>query len=155
MNFSSREDVEAPIEHVFSQVSDFASMERSALRRGADVQRVDALEVPGPGMAWDASFKMRGKQREVQMELVQFDPPNGYVLGSRSPSMGGRMVIELVALSRNRTRMTLNVDLEPKTLSTRLLVQSLKLARRNLMKRMNDRFAEYARDMEDRFKQTS
>lgn len=155
MNFSTREDVEAPIEYVFSQVSDFASMERSALRRGADVQRVDELTTTEPGMAWDARFKMRGKKREVQMELVEYDPPNGYVLGSRSPNMGGRLVVELVALSRNRTRMRLDVELEPKSLSSRLLIQSLKLARRNLSKRMNDRFADYARDMEERFKSVS
>lgn len=155
MKFSTREDVEAPIEYVFSQVTDFAGIERSALRRGADVQRVDTLTEPGPGMAWDATFKMRGKLREVQLELTEFDPPNGYVLGSRSPAMGGRLAVELVALSRGRTRVVLDVALEPKTLSSRLLIQSLKLARRNLLKRLATRFGEYARDMEERYKQVS
>jgi len=37
MKFAAREDIEAPIEYVFSQISDFPALERSALRRGADV----------------------------------------------------------------------------------------------------------------------
>jgi len=53
MKFSTREDVEAPVDYVFGQISDFGAFERQALRRGADVRRLDS----GPfvtGSAWDA-----------------------------------------------------------------------------------------------------
>ncbi len=151
MKFSAREDIEAPIDYLFVQVSDFQSFERSALRRGADVQRVDKLTKIGVGMAWDASFKMRGRMRELQMELTDFDPPNCMVLSSRSTAMGGDMVVDLVALSRARTRLSVDIDLRPKNLSSRLLVQSLKLARSTLTKRFQLRVAGFARDLEDRY----
>ena len=48
MKFVAHEDVEAPIEFVFEQVTDFAAIERSALRRGAEVQRVDDLNETRP-----------------------------------------------------------------------------------------------------------
>ena len=155
MKFNTREDVEAPIDFVFQQVSDFESFERSAMRRGAEVQRVDNVHKPGPGMAWDATFKMRGKKRDVMLELTEYDPPNGIVLSSRSPSMGGTMQMELVALSRTRTRMAMNVELKPKNLTARLLIQSLKLARKNLSKKLNDRFAGFAADIEEKFKKSA
>ncbi len=63
--------------------------------------------------------------------------------------------MDLVALSRSRTRITLAVDLEPKTLSGRLLVQSMKLARGNLAKKFQVRAAEYAKELEDRLKRNA
>ncbi len=151
MKFSTKEDIEAPIQFVFEQVTNFQAFERSALRRGAEVQRVDNLSSPGVGMAWDVAFKMRGKRRELKMELTSLDVPNGLVLTSRSSKMGGHMVIDLVALSRGRTRMSTEIELKPINLSSRLLVQSLKLARSNLTGRYKLRVAEFARDLEDRF----
>ena len=151
MKFSAREDIEAPIDFVFTQLTDFQSFERSALRRGAEVQRSDNLAEPGVGMAWNIIFKLRGKMRELDMELTHLDVPNGLVLSSRSTKMGGHMVVDLVALSRRRTRMSADIELKPINLSSRLLVQSLKLARGNLTGRYKLRVAEFARDLEDRF----
>ena len=56
MKFVAHEDVEAPIDFVFEQMSDFPALERSALRRGAEVQRVDTVPDKTPGMAWDVAF---------------------------------------------------------------------------------------------------
>jgi len=97
---------------------------------------------------------MRGKRREIQMQLSEYDPPNGITLSSMSPAMGGAMMIDLVALSRGRTRMSVDLTLKPKNLASRLLVQALKLARSNLTKRFKLRAAEYAMDVEDRYKRS-
>lgn len=151
MKFETKEDIEAPIEHVFGVVSNFEGFERQALRRGAEVSRLNPQQKPGVGMAWDLAFLMRGKRRELQIELTEYDPPNRMVFESRSPSMGGHMVVDLVALSLGRTRLGIEIELMPQNLSARLLVQSLKLARGNLNKRFHIRVAEFARDTEERF----
>ena len=61
MKFSAREDIAAPIEQVFASLCDFEGFERQAMRRGAEVQRVDPLTQPGVGMKWQVSFNMRGR----------------------------------------------------------------------------------------------
>lgn len=152
MKFSAKEDIEAPIDFVFQQVTDFEAFERSALRRGAEVQRVDTLPAVGPGMKWDASFTLRGRARAIKVELLSMERPNGVVVGSTSPSLGGEFVVDLVALSRGRTRMSVELELSPRSLSGRLLIQSLKLARSKLSKRFRTRVAEHAEEIEDRFK---
>ena len=154
MKMSAREDVEAPIAFVYEQITDFAAFERKAMRRGAEVQRVDSLAAPGPGMAWDVDFTLRGKHRKVQIALGKLDPPNGLIITSRSPAMGGQMTVDLVALSRNRTRMSLDIELSPKNLSSKLLVQSMKLARKTLNRRLRKRIAQYAAELEDRHDST-
>jgi hypothetical protein len=147
---NAREDVEAPIDFVYQQITDFQAFERRAMRRGAEVLRVDDLKADGPGMAWDVTFMLRGKMREVQLELARLDPPNGLTMVSRAPTMGGHMTVELVALSRNRTRLSLEIELEPRNLTARLLVQSLKLARKTITRRLRKRVAQYALELEER-----
>jgi len=63
--------------------------------------------------------------------------------------------IELVALSLNRTRISIEIDLTPQGLSARLLLQSLKLAKTNLSRKFKLRVAEFAEDVEEGFARRS
>ncbi|MBE0452889.1 SRPBCC family protein [Roseovarius autotrophicus] len=155
MQFTSKEDIEAPIERVFADIIDVQRFERAALRRGADVQRIDSLNAPGVGMSWRAKFRLRGRMRNLSLRLADYDPPNGIAIEAEAATLEGRMTVDLIALSRARTRLTVDLALEPRTLAGRLIVQSLKLARGNVSKRFRLRLAEFARDLEDRYKRAS
>ncbi|APE44692.1 hypothetical protein BOO69_15715 [Sulfitobacter alexandrii] len=155
MKFSTKEDVEAPIDAVFAMLSDFETFERSAMRRGAEVQRVDDKRVPGPGMTWRVAFDLRGKRREMELEMVTYDRPNEMVLESTSPGLLGTMTFELMPLSRSRTRVLVELEVKPLNLSARLLVQSMKLAKNSLTKKYKLRVAEFARQMEERHSRTA
>ena len=150
MTFSAREDVEVPISRAFDLICDFDTYERSAMRRGAEVQRIDSLTKRGAGMKWRAAFKMRGKMRDIDIEMTRFDQPNEVCVMSSTSGIDGAGQIELVALSRDRTRISVEFELKPTNLSARLLVQSLKLAKVSLTKRYKLRVAEYAKSIEDR-----
>lgn len=152
MKFSTKEDIEAPIDAVFDMLCQFDAHERSAMRRGAEVQRVDKLDQPGAGMKWEAAFDMRGKRREIEIEMVSFEKPTELGLKTVSPGLLGTMSFELMALSRTRTRLVTAFEIKPKTLSARLLVQSMKLAKTSLTKKYKQRVADYAKDIEDRYR---
>ncbi len=151
MQFTTREDIEAPIEYVFGVVSDFEGFQRQAMRRGAEVARCDDLSAPGAGMRWDAAFPFRGKRREIKIEMVDYIPPNQMVFASQMTGMSGVLSMDLLALSRGRTRLDMTIEMKPQSLSAKLLVQSMKLARSSLNKRFKVRVAEFAKTTEDRF----
>lgn len=151
MKFRTREDIGAPIDHVFDVVSDFEGFERQALRRGAEVRRLDGPETPGIGTGWDIAFPFRGKRRDMQVEVMEFEPQGRMLFRSRMTGMTGHLAVDLMALSRARTRMELEIDLSPESLTARLLVQSIRLARSSLNKRFQVRVAEFAKDVEDRY----
>mmetsp|Transcript_27558 Transcript_27558/g.51069 ORF Transcript_27558/g.51069 Transcript_27558/m.51069 type:complete len:156 (-) Transcript_27558:1173-1640(-) len=155
MKFSSREDIDAPIDQVFAALCDFEGFERQAMRRGAEVQRLDAMAEPGVGMCWKVAFTMRGRKRNLNLEMVRFDVPNEMVFSAKSPGMDGVFSVELMALSRSRTRMSIALELAPLNLSARLLVQSLKLAKSTLSKRFKLRVAEYAKTLEERLQRSA
>lgn len=151
MKFSSREDIEAPIDHVYKAVTDFGTFERQALRRGADVRRVDGSAAPQQGSAWDVAFSFRGKDRKLRAQLARLDD-QGLQLDTSSSGINGETVIELVPLSPKRTRLAVSIDLRAKSLSARLLLQSLKLAKASLTTRFKKRVAEFASDVEGRYR---
>ena len=150
MIFETREDINAPIDRVFPYLSDFDGFERSALRRGAEVKRLDNLRSAGPGMKWDLKFRLRGKKREFQMEMVSFDPPNGMRFHTQTTGVNGVMYIDLIALSRSSTRMNMKLEMQATNLTGRLLLQSLKLAQSNIASRVNAKLYEFARGTEKR-----
>lgn len=151
MKFSTREDIEAPIEFVFDEVSDFDRLERQALRRGVKFKRVSAGDANGLGLGWHAKVNFRGKPREVDAEISEVDVPNGYTVSSKTSGIEAVLTVELVALSRQRTRLAVGLEVTPRSLSGRLLVQSLKLAKASLQRRFDNRIADYAQGMGERY----
>lgn len=152
MKFSTREDIEAPIEDVFASITDFDGFERQALRRGAEVTRRDSLSVPGVGAEWQLRFTFRGKERDVNARMTEFSPPNGFQAKTKSPSLEGLISVELVALSPRRTRLQVSIDVAPTSLTGRLLVQSLKFAKTNVNKRFAKRVWQFAQVIEAKHK---
>lgn len=149
MQFSSKEDIDAPIEEVFAAVSDFDGFERSAIRRGIEVRRADEAAAVAPGMAWDAAFDLRGKRRNLHLVLAKLAAPEELQVDSETSGLTGVMTVELVALSPRRTRLAIVLNLAPKTLSARLFLQSLKLAKTTLTKRFKLKVAEFAKSIEE------
>jgi hypothetical protein len=152
MKFSTKEDIECPIEHVFSKAADFSGFERQALRRGANVRKTDSNERYGLGSGWDIIFKFRGKDRHLTAKVTEWEPPNGYQIASTTSGIEGTVVVELVPLSRGRTRLSMSIELKPATLGARIMIQSLKLARGTLQRRFEMRVADFASDIVERYR---
>lgn len=152
MKFSSTEDIEAPIDEVFRAYSDFDGFERLALRRGAEIGRTDKMRTTGVGQAWKGAFQFRGRRRIITAELTEYSPPDGYTIEAHSPNLLGLACVEMVPLSRNRTRVQFSVELKPKSLSGRLMVQSLKLGKSRLTRGFKAKAADFAKEQETRLK---
>lgn len=148
MKFSVREDIEAPVDAVFARFTDFAHFERVALRRGAEVERIDPSLRAEAGARWTVRFKFRGKVREVLIRIAEMDPTNGFAIVTTSNGIEGLTRAEFVPLSQARTRLSFGIELVPKTIAARLMVQSMKLAKGRMDERLRTRITEYARDIE-------
>lgn len=150
MQFSSKEDIEATPGEVFALLSDFEGYERAATRRGIDVERLQDTANPAVGMAWNVMFTIRGKPRSAEVTLGTYDKPNVMRFETESQGIDGFLDLELVPLSSRRTRLSVVLNLKPRTMTGRLLIQSLKLAKSSLTKRFKLKVADYARELEDR-----
>ena len=151
MKLSTREDIEAPITYVHGRISDFPGFERRALRQGIDVSRRDAGD-PVVGTIWDIAFEFRGRARKVQAELTKLEPEQAIEIEGQSDGLIAVTQVDLVALSATRTRVIVSFDMRAKTLTARLLLQSLKLAKAKMTQRFAARVLDYAENIEDDYR---
>lgn len=154
MKFSTRAEIQAPIAHVFAKLSDFSGFERRALRHGVQVNRSADGQI-AVGMQWDIVFKLRGRERHMRATLAALDAPEMYRFDAVSDGLNVQSVVELIALSPRRTRLVVSVDLRPRSLTARVLLQSMKLAKTKLNKRFKARVLEYAEDIEDDYRRST
>lgn len=144
MKFSTREDIDVPLSAVYRHVTDFDALERLLTRRGVAIERDASRPMGVPGARWMASFAYKGRSHNVESELVALDPEQGYAVESRSGGVVSLTVVDLVALSPKRTRLLVSLELTPTTLSSRLMIQSLRLAKGRLNRRFKSRVGDYA-----------
>ncbi len=148
MKLSCRADVAAPSDFVFSRLADFGKIEYAALRRGAEVQRIDSLGAVAPGMSWSMAFRWRGRMRRGTVTLTRYEP--SVAIGSRAETTGflSEIGISLADLSRGRTRMIFEAEVRPRTIAARLMIQSARLGRAGLERRFQSQIDRLARELE-------
>jgi len=148
MKLSTREDIEASLDTVYKAVTDFDGFERRLLRRGVDVARDERFPVDAPGARWAAQFVWRGRPQNLEAELVSIDDRQGYAIEGKVSGVVCMSVVDLVPLSKSRTRMFVSIDLRPTTLSSRLFVHSLKLAKGTISRRFKSRVSQFAAEIQ-------
>ncbi len=148
MRFSAREDIAASSEAVFAAISDFETIERQALRRGIEVERLDQLTEPGAGMSWRLQFSYRGRRREAVTTLSRYAPAEALEFQSTSGGIECEGVFDLTRLGKAKTRLHVTFDLRPQTFRARLLIQALRIGKSNLSNRFKNRIARFARHVE-------
>jgi uncharacterized protein YndB with AHSA1/START domain len=152
MKLASRHDVEAPIGQVFAELTNFDQWERAAMRRGADVTRTDTLKAPGPGMTWLSKFRHHSRDRTATLRIDRMETPSRIEMTAMSSLVDADITFELVELSVRRTRLHLSLEMRPKTLASKLYVQSLKLAKGRVERNFQGRVAQFVLELEDRIR---
>lgn len=151
MKLSDRVDIEAPADFVWAQLTDFDGWERAALRRGAEVARLDDATTPAVGMAWKVAFQWRGKTRKLDLRITAVDPGQRVAFAGTGPNVEGALVLDLVEMGPRRTRLASGLDVRPRTLAARLFFQGLKLARARVDRRYAMRLRQLATEIETRW----
>ncbi len=151
MNFTSKQDVIAPAEHVFRQLTDFDFYESYAMRLGAHVERLDEYDRPQPGMCWNISGVFRGKHRNVELRLDEYNPVEALSYICKANSLDAIINFSVIPLSKTETRLKSSIDVHAKGLSARVALQSARLAKKTLDRKFDSRMHDFAKNIEDKY----
>lgn len=141
MKIEYHEDLGVPAAFVFRWLTDVGRHERAAQARGISVRRIDSGREAGPGAAWEIGFDYRGRQREARAEITAWNPPEKLRIDARSAGLDLHVVVNVVALSSALTRVHVSLNLVASTITAKLLVQSIKLARGSVTDRLRRRLS--------------
>ena len=149
MQLTASQDLEAPLEAVFRHLTDVQRLERQAMRRGVEVQRVGATDAPAVGSAWDIRFPYRGSERHLRTRIVEVCAPESVALETRTAGIRALTYVELTPLAPGRTRLAMASELTSDSLKGRLLIRSLWLAKGRLTERLQAGLRAFAADLEN------
>lgn len=147
MKLNTREYVEAPLAFVYSRLADSEAWEGLARRRGADVVRTH--NPAGPGLEWNVRFPWRGKFREADLTLVKEMAEEGLIVLVRSAPAQGEIAVSLAPAGQTRTLVMVSAEVKPVTMAARLVIQSLRLGRAKLQRRLDQSVARTLATIED------
>jgi hypothetical protein len=150
MQFRTTETVTGGIDAVFACMSDLVFYERKALDAGLAVRRLDKLPAPAPGMQWEVPFRARGRDRVAEIELVKLDAPMRMRFEGRVQGLLFEADMDCRVLDADATEVTVTTKLRAKSITAKVLLQSMKLARTTLNKRYRKRVRKALRDLEGR-----
>jgi hypothetical protein len=136
MKFKVTEDVDAPMALVWRRFTDFQTLEDDARGRGAEIGRVGNWSDVAEGVEWRGSVTVRGKRRAISSRVTRLVNEDLCVLDSRIGGMDCLYEMSFVSLSPAVTRVGLTLELSASTLTARLILQTLKLARGRVLQRL-------------------
>ncbi len=147
MKFATRQDTDLAAEQLFDVVGDFDRLERIFMRRGAVVRRIDPAREPGAGMAWQIGFDWRGKRRDLRLDVTRYDRPEIIALEGVSDMFEISIDMAIIALTRTKSRLNLNVELRPRSMRARLILQTARLGKGALDRKFAERVADFIGDV--------
>lgn len=150
MKFSLRQDTGLPASALFEAISDFPRMERMLVRRGAEMRRVDPAQEPGAGMAWDMAFDYRGRRRELRLDVIQFDRPEKVALTGQTDSLDLVVEMTVIALTPAKSRLMFELNVKPRNMRARLMLQTAKLGKSQLDRKFADKVGRFLSDLTER-----
>jgi hypothetical protein len=151
MKLTAKTDLEAPVEFVHAYLCDDAAWEREATRRGIEVERPADMPLTGVGAGWRIRVPFRGRIRDVLLRLDDLVQNQSIAYSFEGQALVGTTIMETKAISPRSSRLKVTIDAKPKTLTARLFLNTLRLARRKVEDRLEKRISQLADRIEERY----
>lgn len=154
MNFKVSEDIDASADITWARFTDFSGIEADISGRGVELSRVGNWETATEGCVWRGSVKIRGRVRPVASEISVLTPPERCEIRTVIGGMEAVYEMTFLALRDDMTRVQVVMDLSAKTLSARLVLKTLKLARGRVLQRLQGLLARLGNLAEDDYRRS-
>lgn len=148
MKFVNHTDIQRPVETVFEHVTRFDDLEKRARKAGAEVERIAGDGRAVAGSEWRVSGRIAGSERETQVRLVTVNAPSLLEFRNTATGFEVEFDVRVMPLAPNRARLRTMVDIRARTLAARITLQSARLIRPRISKRIDTALTAVAKRIE-------
>lgn len=141
MQFKHTQDFKAPVDYVFSRLTDYTRFEGQSGKNDLSFKRLGRSPVR-IGTRWDISVPYKGRHRKFNAELSQLIAPRVVSYRSTSQKYQAALSLTFTPISAGTCRMDMLLVAQSRSFSTGMVFKTLRLARsrinRNIRKRMGN-----------------
>ncbi|PIV72805.1 MAG: hypothetical protein COW55_15375 [Rhodobacteraceae bacterium CG17_big_fil_post_rev_8_21_14_2_50_65_11] len=152
MIFETREEVDVPRDFAFWRFADFTRYEQAARGYGAEIRRVNGFTEMTEGVSWRGSVVVRGKTRGVEATVTVLNPPERAQMQTVVGGMRVDVDLTFEELAPEKTLVRASAQLKATTLGARLILQTVKLARKKVQGKIDSRIVALGNQFENDYR---
>lgn len=155
MKLKVAEDVDAPLGFVYVRMADFTRLEEEIRGRGAELKRDGNWTQAAAGCGWKGNVTVRGKPRRIDASIGHMAENDTILVESKVGGMDCTYEMTFYEMAPEITRVSTVLELKPNTLSARLVIQTLKLARGRVLQKMTGSLVRRGNEIEAEYRAQS
>lgn len=148
MRIEAAEEIALGIDEAFRQATDVEALERRAIRRGIEVQRLS--DGAPEDLSWRITGEIADARREAEVQISHWVPPGELALLATTDGLRLNIAVRFTPLTARRTRVTVGMDFSARGLKHRMALATLSLARSRIAAWLGRGLASLVKDMEQR-----
>ncbi len=148
MELSYQNIINVPQAFAFDRATDFERFETEGFGNLAPFEPRSEIRAPELGARWRTSAEFQGRPRRFSLELLALEDPGTLVLGNKSEKYDVEALFEFTAVGEETTEFTFNLNAKAQSITGKLILQTIQLARARIVKSMQADFDKMAERME-------
>jgi len=148
MELSYNCTINVPQAFAFTRATDFEKFELEGFGNLGRFEPVSEIRAPEIGARWRTSSEFQGRPRRFSLELFELEPNQKLVLGNKSEKYDIEAHFGFDEISAEETGFSFRLDAKAQSITARLILQTIQLARGRIEKSMQTDFENMARRME-------
>lgn len=136
MKFDYKTTINVPVEFAYARLTDFDKFEKDGFGNMSKFTPVGDIAAPEIGAKWKVRSEFQGRQRSFSLQLRQLLQNESVVLGNGSDKFDVEACFNLEKQDDENTGFMFELNASAKTITGRLIMQTMQLARSRIEKKL-------------------
>ena len=136
MKFNYKSTIKVPVEFAYAKATDFEKFESEGFGNMSKFDPVGDVKAPKIGARWKVQSEFQGRQRKFALELRELLKNEAVILGNGSDKFDVEARFRFKKIDDQNTDFEFEIDSSAKTITGRLIMQTMQLARSRIEKKL-------------------